>query len=86
MEELYTVDSHLKQMTVDKIVWEFENLKMPRPNGITFPDDAKNLSEFFVTKKGKPLIPVIESRIQLMIKQNKDVTFDTSYFKFAAQK
>jgi len=82
LQELSAVDSKFKNLSPQKVVWDFEDLEMSRPDGVPYNDGANNLSEFFVTKTGHSLISVIESRIHYMIKKNRDMTIDTSHFKF----
>ena len=84
--EFNEVDDKFKEIPPDKAVWDVKDLEMPRPNEFPFARDAKNLSEYFVTKSGKLLLPIIESRLQLMVKHNKKMTIDSGFFKFLPPK
>lgn len=72
-KELEMITAELKGLSVDKVIWDIDDLSKPMPWGDNISSEITDLSNYFVTSDGKDLITIIQHAIDKAIELKSDV-------------
>ena len=75
--EFESIKNGLKKLSVDKVIWDIEDLSKPMPWGDNISSDITDLSNYYVTSDGRDLITHIFSAIDKAIELNSDIIIDS---------
>lgn len=74
VEELQTIKIELKNYSIDKVIWDIDDLTKQPPWGDNISSDITDLSNYFVTSDGEDLITVLQHALEKAIKLKKNLT------------
>ncbi|MBO4864429.1 MAG: immunity 70 family protein [Eubacterium sp.] len=72
-EELNNISNELKGLSIDKVIWDINDLTKPMPWGKNISPDITDLSNYFVTSDGEDLITIIHHAIEKAIELSSDI-------------
>ena len=73
-DELETITNELKKISVDKVIWDIDDLSKPMPWGDNISPDITDLSNYFVTSDGEDLITVLNHAMDKAMELKSDIT------------
>ena len=73
-KELEIISNELKKISVDKVIWDIDDLSKPMPWGNKISSDITDLSNYFITSDGEDLITILHHAIDKAIELKSDVT------------
>ncbi len=71
--ELEIITKELKKISVDKAIWDIDDLSKSMPWGDDIGSDITDLSNYFVTSEGEDLITIITHAIDKAIELKTDI-------------
>lgn len=75
--ELDSITKELKKLSVDKVIWDIEDLSKPMPWGNKISKDITDLSNYFVTSDGEDLITILYHAIDKAIEIKSDLKIES---------
>ncbi len=76
-EELELIADEFKKLSVDKVIWDIDDLSKPMPWGDKISHDITDLSNYFITSDGDDLITIVHHAIDKAIEIKSDVTIES---------
>ena len=76
-EELEIISSKLKELSVDKAIWDIDDLSKPMPWGDRISPDITDLSNYFITSEGYDLITILHHAIDKGIELKSDIAIES---------
>lgn len=73
IEELKIIKKELKKCSVDKVIWDIDDLNKQPPWGGNISPDITDLSNYFVTSDGEDLITILQHALEKAIKLKTDL-------------
>ncbi|QFJ54664.1 immunity 70 family protein [Pseudobutyrivibrio xylanivorans] len=64
LEELSVIKEELKELSVDKVVWDIEDLSKQPPWGDNISEDITDLSNYFVTSDGEDFFTIFTHALE----------------------
>ncbi|WFR59087.1 immunity 70 family protein [Anaerocolumna sp. AGMB13025] len=75
--ELEDIYQSLKKFSVDKVVWDIEDLTKRPPWGNNISNDITDLSNYFVTSEGEDLITTFKHALEKAKEMNTRIKIET---------
>ena len=69
LQELARIAQELSALPPGRVIWDIDDRTRQPPWGSDISPDITDLSNYFVTSTGKPLIPVLQDRLQALAMQ-----------------
>ena len=76
-DELEKIANELKKISVDKAIWDIDDLSKPMPWGNNISPDITDLSNYFITSDGDDLITIIHHAIDKAVELKSDITIES---------
>lgn len=73
LDEINVITNELKTLSVDKLVWDYEDLSLLPPWGNKISDDITNLSNYFITSDGEDLITILFNALEMAKNMNMSI-------------
>ena len=67
----------MRRFSVDKVVWDIEDLGKRPPWGDDISPDITNLSNYFVTSEGEDLIEVLKLALEMSIEADHPIIIES---------
>ncbi|WP_120512568.1 immunity 70 family protein [Photobacterium salinisoli] len=64
LEEIDVITSEFRNLSLNKVIWDIENLDASPPWGSNISSDITDLSNYFVTSTGRDLISVLKECLE----------------------
>lgn len=61
--ELNTIESELKKLSPDKVIWDIEDLTKQPPWGKKISNQITDLSNYFITSDGRDFLTVVKAKL-----------------------
>ena len=76
--ELNTIESELKNLSPDKVIWDMEDLGKQPPWGKKISNQITDLSNYFVTSDGRDFLTIFRKAIDDAIEIEKDIIISSA--------
>lgn len=73
LQEVRTITEELRKCSVDKAIWDIDDLSIPMPWGDNISPDITDLSNYFVTSDGEDLITILSHAIEKAMELKTDL-------------
>ena len=73
MVELNTIESELKNLSPDKVIWDMEDLGKQPPWGTRISNQITDLSNYFVTSDGRDFLTIFRKALDDAIEMKTDI-------------
>ena len=77
IEELNTIRNELEKLTVDKVVWDIDDISKQPPWGNNISSEITDLSNYFVTSDGEDLITVLRCALNKAVELKTNIKIST---------
>lgn len=71
--ELNTIESELKNLSPDKVIWDMEDLGKQPPWGTRISNQITDLSNYFVTSDGRDFLTIFRKALDDAIEMKTDI-------------
>lgn len=76
--ELNTIESELKKLPPDKVIWDMEDLAKQPPWGTRISNQITDLSNYFVTSDGRDFLTIFRKALDAAIEIEKDIIISSA--------
>lgn len=76
--ELNTIESELKNLSPDKVIWDMEDLAKQPPWGTRISNQITDLSNYFVTSDGRDFLTIFRKALDDAIEIKKDIIISSA--------
>lgn len=76
--ELNTIESELKNLSPDKVIWDMEDLTKQPPWGKEISNQITDLSNYFVTSDGRDFLTIFRKALDDVIEIEKDIIISSA--------
>lgn len=76
--ELNTIESELKNLSPDKVIWDMEDLGKQPPWGTKISNQITDLSNYFITSDGRDFLMVFHKALDAAIEIKKDIIISSA--------
>ena len=76
--ELNTIESELKNLSPDKVIWDMEDLTKQPPWGTRISNQITDLSNYFVTSDGRDFLTIFRKALDDAIEIEKDIIISSA--------
>ena len=76
--ELNTIESELKKLPPDKVIWDMEDLAKQPPWGKKISNQITDLSNYFVTSDGRDFLTIFCKALDDAIEIEKDIIISSA--------
>ena len=74
--ELNTIESELKDLSPDKVIWDMEDLGKQPPWGTRISNQITDLSNYFVTSDGRDFLTIFHKALDDAIEIKTDIIIE----------
>lgn len=71
--ELNTIESELKKLPPDKVIWDMEDLTKQPPWGEKISNQITDLSNYFITSDGRDFLMIFHKALDAAMEIEKDI-------------
>lgn len=71
--ELNTIESELKKLSPDKVIWDMEDLGKQPPWGTRISNQITDLSNYFITSDGRDFLTIFRKALDTAMEIEKDI-------------
>ena len=76
--ELNTIESELKKLSPDKVIWDMEDPAKQPPWGKEISNQITDLSNYFVTSDGRDFLMILHKALDAAIEIEKDIIISSA--------
>lgn len=76
--ELNIIESELKKLPPDKVIWDIEDLTKQPPWGTKISNQITDLSNYFVTSDGRDFLMIFHKALDAAIEIEKDIIISSA--------
>ena len=76
--ELNTIESELKNLSPDKVIWDMEDLGKQPPWGTRISNQITDLSNYFVTSDGRDFLTIFRKALDDAIEMKTDIIISSA--------
>ena len=76
--ELNTIESELKKLPPDKVIWDMADLTKQPPWGNKISNQITDLSNYFVTSDGRDFLMIFHKALDAAIEIKKDIIISSA--------
>lgn len=76
--ELNTIESELKKLPPDKVIWDMEDLAKQPPWGKEISNQITDLSNYFVTSDGRDFLMILHKALDAAMEIEKDIIISSA--------
>ena len=76
--ELNTIESELKKLPPDKVIWDMEDLGKQPPWGTKISNQITDLSNYFVTSDGRDFLTIFHKALDAAMEIEKDIIISSA--------
>ena len=76
--ELNTIESELKDLSPDKVIWDMEDLTKQPPWGTRISNQITDLSNYFVTSDGRDFLTIFRKALDDAIEIKTDIIISSA--------
>lgn len=76
--ELNTIESELKDLSPDKVIWDMEDLAKQPPWGTNISNQITDLSNYFITNDGRDFLTIFHKALDAAIEIKKDIIISSA--------
>lgn len=76
--ELNTIESELKDLSPDKVIWDMEDLAKQPPWGTNISNQITDLSNYFITSDGRDFLTIFHKALDAAIEIKKDIIISSA--------
>ena len=76
--ELNTIESELKKLPPDKVIWDMEDLTKQPPWGEKISNQITDLSNYFVTSDGRDFLTIFRKALDAAIEIKTDIIISSA--------
>lgn len=73
IEELAIIREELKELSIDKVIWDIDDISQKPPWGSDVCEDITNLSNYFVTSDGEDFISILFHALEMAKEVKSDI-------------